>query len=187
MLYTKDFLSKWGDRVSVGEYTYGNPEIMHWGEDAKLTIGKFCSIASQVVIFLGGEHRSDWISTYPFPAKELEREWPNASQIREHPATKGDVCIGNDVWIGYGAVILSGVRINDGAVIGAHTVVTRDVSPYTIVAGNPSREIGKRFNDEQIQELLRIKWWNWPIEKIRSNVRVLCSPRIEKLRELAEG
>ena len=180
LFYTKDCLKQWGDRVSVGDYTYGNPEIKHWGEDAKLTIGRFCSIANEVVILLGGDHRSDWATTYPFPT--FQNEWPEASEIGGHPVTKGNVVIGNDVWVGYGATILSGIRIGDDAIVGARSVVSRDVPPYTIVAGNPAREIGKRFSSEQIEELLRMRWWDWPIEKIRANLDILCSSNIEMLR-----
>jgi len=186
MLYTKDFLKNWGDTVSVGEYTYGNPEILHWGELAKLTIGKFCSFGDRVVIFLGGNHRSDWITTYPFPDSLISTEWPGASSIRGHPATKGDVYVGNDVWIGYGATILSGTRIDDGAIIGARAVVSHDVSPYSVVVGNPAKPVKKRFSDDQITELLRIKWWNWSIEKIRMNLHVLCSSNVEALKRLSD-
>src|SRR5208282_2533764 len=187
MFYTKDFLKNWGDTVSVGEHTYGNPEILHWGEPARLTIGKFCSIGRQVVILLGGNHRSDWITTYPFPDPILSTKWPGASEIRGHPATKGDVYVGNDVWIGYGATILSGTRIGDGAVIGARAVVSNDVPPYTIVVGNPAKPVKKRFSDPQIADLLRIKWWDWPTEKIRLNLGLLCSSDVEALKRLSDN
>ncbi len=174
--YTKDLLKGLGKLVEVGDFTYGNPKIMHWGENARLKIGKFCSIAENVVIFLGGNHRHDWVTTYPFPA--LSQDWPEAKDIVGHPATKGDVIIGNDVWIGYGAVILSGVKIGDGAVIGAMSVVRRDVEPYAIVAGNPAIEIKKRFDEKTIEKLLKLKWWDWSIEKIKKSVKDLCSNNI---------
>ena len=164
--YTQDLVDKKYQR-GIGDYTYGCPEIFDWEEGASLRIGKFCSISSNVKIFLGGEHRADWITTYPFSA--LNKDWPEASKITGHPRTKGDVIIGNDVWIGYGAVILSGVTIGDGAIIGAMSVVTKNVDSYTIVAGNPAREIKKRFSSNKIRRLMEIKWWNWPIKKIYSS------------------
>lgn len=177
--YTRDLFKDSTQFIQVGPYTYGRPKIFHWGEGARLTIGKFCSIADEVVIFLGGNHRTDWATTYPFPA--MAEEWPEAAGITGHPATKGDVVIGNDVWIGYGATILSGVTVGDGAVIGARAVVCRDVGPYTIVAGNPAREIGKRFPDEVIARLLELRWWDWPIEDIRRRLPLLCSCDVENL------
>ena len=156
--------------VSVGDYTYGTPLIEAFDETDRLTIGKFCSFAPNVTILLGGEHRSDWISTYPFPA--LWEDKP----IEGHRKSKGAVVIGNDVWIGQNALILSGVTIGDGAVIGAGCVVSKDVEPYAIVVGNPQRVIRKRFNDEEIAKLLELKWWDWPIERIKENVYTLCSP-----------
>lgn len=174
--YTKDRLLKYGDRVKIGEFTYGEPEIIYWHEDTKVEIGKFCSISNDVKIILGGNHRYDWITTYPFPA--LPHYYPEASSIKGTPSTKGSVIIGNDVWIGYGATILSGVKIGDGAVIGARAVVVKNVSPYSIVVGNPGREIKKRFDDETINRLLQIKWWNWPLDKIQNNIDLLCSNSI---------
>jgi acetyltransferase-like isoleucine patch superfamily enzyme len=178
--YTKDILKYLGDLVEVGEYTYGNPRVLHWGEKANLKIGKFCSIAEGVIIFLGGNHRYDWVTTYPFSA--LNKEWSEASNIAGHPATRGSVVIGNDVWIGFGATIMSGVKIGDGAVIGARAVITKDVAPYSIVGGNPAREIKKRFSDDKIEKLLEIEWWNWSIEKIKSNMKILCSANIDKIK-----
>jgi len=179
--YTKDKLKNWvgSGILEVGDYTYGSPKILHWGEEAKIKIGKFCSIADEVVIFLGGNHRIDWITTYPFSA--LSIEWPEASNIVGHPVTKGDVIIGNDVWIGYGATIMSGITIGDGAVIGARSVVTKNVAPYSIFAGNPAKEIKKRFDDKTIEKLLNLKWWDWSIEKIKKNVRVLCSDNFNEI------
>ena len=136
-------------------------------------IGKYCSIADGVEILLGGNHRYDWITTYPFPS--FNNDWPEASTIEGVLTTNGDVIIGNDVWICQGAIILSGVRIGDGAIIGARAVVSKDVSSYSIVAGNPAREIKRRFNDETINKLLKIKWWDWPPEKIKKNIKMLCS------------
>lgn len=178
--YTKDAFKNHSN-IMVGDYTYGLPKVFHWGEDAKLRIGKFCSIAENVLIYLGGNHRTDWITTYPFP-------WifPEAHHIKGHPATKGDVIIGNDVWIGNFAVILSGVTVGDGAVIGANAVVTKNVSQYSIVVGNPAREIKKRFSEEEIEILIKIKWWDWPIQKIKENLELLCSNNIKQLLKIHE-
>jgi acetyltransferase-like isoleucine patch superfamily enzyme len=163
-----------------GPHTYGTPQILKWKNAGNLIIGDYCSIANEVVIFLDGEHRKDWITTYPFPA--FSDKWPEAAGIENCEISKGDVVIGNDVWICHGATILSGVKIGDGAIIGARAVVTRDVSPYSIVAGNPAREIKKRFSDEDIEKLLQIKWWEWSEEKIKQNIEILCSGNIEALK-----
>ncbi len=168
-----------------GEFTYGAPAI-HWlGEKARLKIGRYCSIASGVHIYLGGNHRTDWVTTYPFPAPPINQLFPGAETISGHPATKGDVIIGNDVWLANHAVILSGVTIGDGAAIGANTIVTRDVDPYTIVAGNPARFIRKRFSETQREALLEIRWWDWDMERVRQFVPLLCSGRIDEFIALA--
>jgi acetyltransferase-like isoleucine patch superfamily enzyme len=170
ILFTKDVL---GDRYKIGEHTYGKPRVIFGGKKMSLTIGKYCSISTHVVIFLGGDHRVDWLSTYPFPLL-----WEAGKSITGHPSTKGDVVIGNDVWIGFGATILSGVTIGDGAAIGACSLVVRDVPPYAIVAGNPAQVIRHRFDVETIQKLLEIKWWDWPDEKVKENVHLICSDSI---------
>lgn len=170
--YTKDKVEE-KYRDSIGDFTYGCPTILDWHEGASLTIGKFCSIADNVTIFLGGEHRTDWITTYPFSA--LVEEWPAASHIQGHPKTKGDVIIGNDVWIGRDAVIMSGVSIGDGAVNGARAVVIKHVDPYSIVAGNPARHIKNRFSDDVIKKLLELKWWNWSEAQIVKKLPMLLS------------
>lgn len=127
--------------VEIGRGTYGAPEIIHWNEGAKLTIGSYCSIASGVKVLLGGNHRVDW------PRHIHSTGSSNASIVTGHPATKGDVEIGNDVWIGQDVLILSGLRIGTGAVIGARSVVTKTVPPYAVVAGNPARIVKMRFDE----------------------------------------
>lgn len=179
--FTKTLLADRKD-CFIGEYTYGNPEILEWNEGKKLYIGKYCSIATGVKIFLGGNHRVDWFTTYPFNI--INDNFKNAKDIEGHPSSKGDVVIGNDVWIGYGAVILSGVTIGDGSVIGAYTVVSKNVEPYSIVVGNPMKEVKKRFNNEVIDKLLALKWWEWDVSKINSNVKILCSNDISKIDSL---
>ena len=169
--YTKDIL---GDRWKIGDHTYGNPKVLSFGEGTSLTIGKYCSISRHVTIFLGSEHRKDWVSTFPFPFL-----WEDAKSIAGHPSTKGDVTIGNDVWIGYGVTVLSGVDIGDGAVIGACAVITTDIPPYAIVAGNPARIVGYRFDGETVRKLLKIRWWDWPDPLVNENVRHICSSSID--------
>lgn len=172
--YTKDHFPQ----CTIGDYTYGIPQIIHWGEGAKLEIGKFCSIAGGVLIFLGGNHRGDWITTYPFSA--LTSEWPEAKKIIGHPATKGDVRIGSDVWIGNNATILSGVTIGHGAIIGTHAVVTKDVPSYAIVVGNPAKIVKYRFDESIIEDLLTIKWWDWDIDRIKENISYMCNDNISE-------
>ena len=137
--------------VKIGAFTYGfeNISIKQWNEGAALTIGKFCSIGPNITIFLGGNHRTDWITTFPFG--HIFTEQLGGHSIEGHPITNGEVLIGNDVWIGYGATIMSGIKIGDGAVISANATVVKDVKPYEIVGGNPAKLIKKRFTDEVIQ------------------------------------
>lgn len=166
-----------GGLIQYGAHSYGIPLIRWWGEEANLRIGKFCSIAKGVEIFLGGNHRTDWISTYPFPAR---RNWSKDASACEFRVSRGDVFIGNDVWIGSGAVVLSGVTIGNGAVIGARAVVTRNVPDYAVVAGNPARVVRMRFSEEQISLLNKVAWWNWDLKKIRSNVGRILSSNIDE-------
>lgn len=160
---------------AIGEWTYGEPNVLAWGEGATLKIGRFCSIAPRVTLVLVADHRSDWVTTFPF--SEL---WRGAEAFQGHPATKGDIVIGNDVWIGYGAFILSGVTIGDGAVIGAASVVTGDVAPYSIVAGNPARHVRYRFPEATIAALERIAWWDWSESEIRQALPLLLSHDIDR-------
>lgn len=166
---------------SFGEYSYAAPISAYYGGETYYTVGKFCSIASHLSIWLGGNHRVDWITTYPF--MDFAHNFPEAAGIAGHPATKGNVIIGNDVWIGMNVTIMSGVTIGDGAVIGAFSVVAKDVPPYAIAAGNPARVVKYRYDAATIQQLLKLQWWDWPIEKIRKNVGLLCSNQINKFIE----
>lgn len=175
--YTRDTLK--GKQFSIGKYTYGSPDVFSFADNTRLVIGKYCSISDRVVILLGGNHRLDWTTTYPFPA--FPGQWPGAALIQGHPASKGDIVIGNDVWIGFGVIILSGVTIGDGAVLGAGSVVSRDVAPYAVVAGNPAVVIRERFSDQVIARLLKLRWWDWSEEKVRANVHLLCSDDMEAL------
>lgn len=168
-------------QYQFGRESYGNPKIRSWGEGATLKIGSFTSIAAGVQIFLGGEHRTDWVTTFPFNVL-----WEEGKNISGHPKTKGDVLIGNDVWIATEAIIMSGVTIGDGAVIGARAVVTKDVPPYAIAAGNPAVVVKNRFNDETIQRLLVIKWWDWSDHRIKEALPLLLNNKIDDFLQYAE-
>jgi len=147
----------------------------------RLVIGKFCSIACGAkFIFTSANHSLKSLSTYPFPI--FFEEWDlDVKNITGAWDNKGDIIVGNDVWIGYEAVILSGVTIGDGAVIGTRAVVTKDIPPYTIVGGVPAKPIRKRFDDTTIAKLLELKWWDWPEERIKANIEIIQSGQIDKL------
>ncbi|HID8536674.1 CatB-related O-acetyltransferase [Stenotrophomonas sp. DR009] len=162
-------------RISVGRYTYGSPQLKVWSEGERIEIGAFCSIADDVVIFGGGEHRLDWVTTYPL---RIALNSPGAGHDG-HPHTKGPTRIGNDVWIGHGAMIVSGVTVGDGACIGAGAVVSRDVPAYAVVAGNPAKVVRTRHDEKTIARLQALAWWNWPIDRIRSFESLLCSSDVE--------
>ena len=180
--------------ITVGEYTtyddfVRDPRdfqrsnvLYHYPiNQERLTIGKFCSIACGAkFLFNSANHALGSLSTYPFPiffeewglpVEDIPRAWDN----------KGDIVVGNDVWIGYEAVILAGVTIGDGAVVGARAVVTKDVPPYAIVGGVPAKPIRKRFSDGVIQRLLALKWWDWPVERIAANLEAIQSGDIQGL------
>jgi acetyltransferase-like isoleucine patch superfamily enzyme len=169
-------------QYNIGRGTYGDLRVRSWGEDATLTMGAFCSVASGVQILLGGEHRPDWVTTYPFSVL-----WQKAKHLLGHPSSKGDVVIGNDVWIGAEAMILSGVTIGDGAVIGARSVVTKDVPPYAIVGGNPARVIRMRFDEATISRLQNLKWWTWDDAKIERFLPLLLSDKVDAFLREAES
>ncbi len=149
----------------------------------RLLIGKFCSIACGAKFLMrSANHSLASLSTYPFPI--FYEEW--GLDVRDITAAwtpKGDIVIGNDVWIGYEAVVMAGVTIGDGAIIGARAVVTRDVPPYTIMGGVPAKEIRKRFPDETIGKFLKLRWWDWPEEKIQRYIGEIRHGRIA----LADG
>lgn len=157
---------------SIGRFSYGKPKI--YASKNSFSLGNFCSIADGVTIYSGAEHQTSWIKTYPF------LEFPELIEDKDVNKSKGNVTIGNDVWLADGVLVLSGVTIGDGAVVAARAVVTKDVKPYEIVGGNPAKHIKYRFNEEQISELLKIKWWDWDIEKIKSNFDLILSEDIDK-------
>ena len=196
IVYLKDVITS--PNIIVGDYTIYNDFVndprdfvknnvlYHYPINGdKLIIGKFCSIACGAkFMFTSGNHSMKSLSNYTFPiffdewgldAKDICNAWDN----------KGDIVIGNDVWIGYDAVIMSGVKIGDGAIIGTRAVVTKDVPPYTIVGGVPAKPIRKRFDDETIEKLLALRWWDWDDEKIKRNISAIQSGNIIAL-ETAE-
>jgi acetyltransferase-like isoleucine patch superfamily enzyme len=173
--------------VDVGRHTYGHEsiEIRHWAEQATLTIGSFCSIADRVMVFLGSNHRFDWVTTYPFPA--FAERWETARGIEGHPATNGNVRIGNHVWVGSGATIMSRVTVGDGAAIAADSVVTKDVESYAIVGGNPARLIRHRFAPEVVERPIGVAWWEWSDERIAAAIPLLCDGDIERFIDYGSG
>jgi acetyltransferase-like isoleucine patch superfamily enzyme len=164
---------------SIGRYSWGHLWVSNPSPDATLKVGQFCSFAHGVRVLLGGEHRTEFVSTYRFPAYDDFRDAAERLDV-ETTATRGDVTIGNDVWLGTEAVVLSGVTIGHGAVVGAASVVRQDLPPYAIALGNPARVAGFRFPPEQIEALLRIAWWDWPIEEIKSALGLMMSDDIQK-------
>lgn len=181
-------------KISIGEYTMYNDFVNNPVDFEKnnvlyhypinndnLIIGKFCSIACGAkFIFTSANHAMDSLSTYPFPIFFEEWDLP-VSEITTAWDNKGDIVIGNDVWIGYEAVIMSGVHIGDGAIIGTRAVVTKDVEPYTIVGGIPARPIRKRFDRDTILKLESLQWWNLPYEQIKQLIPAIKSGNVEAL------
>lgn len=183
-----------GKNIEIGDYTMYNDFVndpcdfeknnvlYHYPVNGdKLKIGKFCSIACGAkFIFTSANHSLKSLSTYPFPI--FFEEWGlDAKNISEAWDNKGDIVIGSDVWIGYEAVILSGVTIGDGAVVGARAVVTKDVPPYTVVGGVPARPIKKRFDEQTIDRLLKLRWWDLGREKIKECIPFIQSGNVDAL------
>ena len=158
-----------GHKVRVGAFSYGFEDtgILSWNENIEISIGRFCSVASGLKIYCGGNHRVDWFSTFPFG--HIHSKFIKVSPVVGTPSTNGNVFIGNDVWIGRDVTILSGITIGDGAVIASNSHVIKNVPPYSIVGGNPAKVIKFRFSPEIIEKLLYLQWWNLnkiDIEKI---------------------
>ena len=170
--------------MEIGKYTYGKPNIF-WGGKHICKIGNYTSIANNLNIYLGGNHNINWVTTYPFGAINSEKF--NTFNVEEHghPFSKGDVIIGNDVWIGSNVTIMSGVTIGDGCVIANNSHVVKDAEPYTLIGGNPAKIVKYRFTDEQIKQLLKIKWWNWDESIINEHLHLLCNTNIDTFIERA--
>jgi virginiamycin A acetyltransferase len=176
--------------IIVGDYTYyddfetvenfeKNVKYLFDFVGDKLIIGKFCMIASGAEFIMNGaNHLVNAVSSYPFAI--FGEDWAHAMEGKTYPV-KGDIVIGNDVWIGYQATILSGVTVGHGSIIGSKSVVASDVPPYSIVAGNPARVIRKRYDEETIEKLLALAWWDWDLKKITKNVAHLTGNDVSKL------
>jgi acetyltransferase-like isoleucine patch superfamily enzyme len=164
--------------VQVGDYTYaadGAPDLIAYLPTDIIIIGKFCSLANGAIVFGGGEHNLSWATQYPMRiAFGMEGAGTDG-----HPTSKGPTIVGNDVYIGYNAIVLSGVKVGHGAIIGAGSVVTQNVPDYAIVGGNPARVIKMRMTDAQTADMLKIRWWDWPIEEIKKAIPYLCSDSIQ--------
>jgi virginiamycin A acetyltransferase len=179
-------------QIEVGDYTYyhdfdeplgfeRNVRYAFPFQGDRLVIGRFCSIASGATFLLnGGNHRTDTVSSYPFGM--FGQDWRAA--MPDSWPSRGDTIVGHDVWIGYCATLLPGVRVGHGAVIGAMSVVTGDVPPYAIAAGNPARLVRLRFSEADIARLLAIAWWDWPIEKVTAHIRTIALGTVEELERL---
>lgn len=165
----------------LGAGTYGMPLVHDLNNGTTLKIGAYSSIAKGVQIYLGGNHRLDWVTTYPFPAFLQE-----AVHIKSYDVSRGDVIIGSDVWLCADCTILSGVTIGHGAVVAGNAVVTRNVAPYSLVAGNPAKHVKWRFDEATREALLKSVWWEWSEEEIRQNVEKLCSENIQTFLEYVQ-
>ena len=191
-VYLKNVITN--PNIQIGEYTMYNDFVHDPRQFEKnnvlyqypingdsLRIGKFCSIACGAkFLSASANHTQASVSTYPFPIffEEWDLDIGDVTSAWDH---KGDIVIGNDVWIGYEAVVMAGVTIGDGAIIGARAVVTKDVPPYTIVGGVPARKIRRRFSDNVIARLLELKWWDWPAEQIQRNIKNIQAGRLDLL------
>jgi virginiamycin A acetyltransferase len=191
-IFLKNFINH--PNIQIGDYTYFNDfrlpvndvrqlliPYMHQGAPEKLVIGKFVQLAHGVqFITSSANHQMDGFSTYPFAVfgepwvSCYEAKWPN----------KGDTVVGNDVWIGHEALIMPAVSIGDGVIIASRSVVTKDIPPYTIVAGNPAKVIRKRFDEEIIASLLEIKWWDWPIDVINKNIAAIVAADVDDMKKI---
>tara|TARA_R110000744_G_C19098681_1_gene533317 strand:+ start:63 stop:653 length:591 start_codon:yes stop_codon:yes gene_type:complete len=183
------------DWIKVGKYTYGfkqknvlfdNPSYTKDNKrfQPKLNIGNFCSIGGGVIFYLGGNHRHDWITSFPFHVTKMHNRFKslgvNENEYNGYPQSNGNIDIGSDVWIGDQVTILSGVKIGDGAVISCNSVVSKDVEPYSIVGGNPSRHIKYRFDYKTRNKLLNLKWWDMDDNIIDSLLPFMYSNDIDK-------
>ncbi|GLZ31249.1 acetyltransferase [Lentzea sp. NBRC 105346] len=182
-------------QIQVGEYTYyDDPEhaeefehrnvLYNYGAE-NLIIGRYCAIAAETrFIMSGANHSTKGVSTFPFTI--FGGEWAERTlDIALDIPSRGDTVVGNDVWIGYRAIIMPGVHIGDGAIIATGAVVTSDVPPYTVVGGNPAKVVKQRYSDEDIERLLRVKWWDWPVEKVTRHLRVLMAGTPEEIERVA--
>jgi virginiamycin A acetyltransferase len=190
--YIKNVITR--ANIFVGDYTYYDDingaenfesHVTHHYEflGDKLIIGKFCAIAKGIEFIMNGaNHRMCSVTTYPFNI--MGHGWEKCTPSLEDLPFKGDTVVGNDVWIGQNVTIMPGVHIGDGAIIAANSVVVKDIPAYHIAGGNPCNIIRKRFDDELINYLLELKWWDWPVEKITENLEALCSGDLSKIKNI---
>lgn len=184
-------------RILVGDYTYyddpAGPErfedrvLYHFDfEEDRLVIGKFCQIAAEPTFLMNGaNHRTDGISAFPFVI--FGEDWKGRFEGETDFPSRGDTVIGNDVWIGYGATFLPGITVGDGAIVAARSVVSADVPPYTVVAGNPARPVRQRFPDRDIATLQRLAWWDWPVDRITAAIPLICAGDVTALARFADN
>jgi len=183
--------------ILVGDFTYYDsplhPEcfqddnvLYHYASQSdRLIIGKYCALAHGVTFIMNGaQHRMDGVSTYPFPI--FGGDWGKHMDQLVGLPSRGDTVVGNDVWMGMDAMVLPGVTIHDGAIISARAVVSADVPPYTVVAGNPARVVRDRFSPNDVQRLLTAAWWDWPVEFVSANISVLMSGDVNAISKIAE-
>ena len=177
-------------KVTVGRFTYGtkNLTLREWGEGASLKIGSFCSLASDITVVLGGNHRIDWATTFPFG--HIFQETFGSHKAKGHPATNGDIVIGHDVWIGLDVTLMSGVTIGNGAVIAAGSVVTKDVGPYEVWGGHPAKLLKERFDAPIIAQLEELNWWECDLGTIKKIAPLLSQPMtqdvLDKIKAMVE-
>ncbi|KAF3362275.1 Virginiamycin A acetyltransferase [Chlamydiales bacterium STE3] len=195
LIFLKNFIK--ASNIFIGDYTYfddrryGPEKFEEYNvlynydfSKVKLVMGKFCAIAAETRFIMTGDHKLDAISTYPFPI--FDQGWETAYNIYALPV-KGDIIVGNDVWFGYDSLIKNGVTIGNGAIVATRAVVVKDVPAYSIVAGNPAKVVKMRFDDKTIERLQNIAWWNWKIDKINRNLKLIGNLDIDKLEEAAEA
>ncbi|WP_097004388.1 Vat family streptogramin A O-acetyltransferase [Lacrimispora amygdalina] len=192
LCYIKNVVTR--PNIMIGDYTYYDDingaekfeeHVTHHYEfiGDKLIIGKFCAIAKGIEFIMNGaNHRMHSVTTYPFNI--MGNGWEKAAPALADLPLKGDTVVGNDVWIGQNVTIMPGVHIGDGAIIAANSVVTKDIPAYHIAGGNPCRTLKKRFDDDLIEHLLTIKWWDWPVKKIFDHLDVLCSGDLKEITEI---
>lgn len=189
LIFLKNFVK--ASNISIGDYTYyddrrhGPEKFEEYNvlynynpSKVKLVIGKFCAIAAETRFIMTGDHKLDAISTYPFPV--FGQGWESAFDVLDLPV-KGDIIVGHDVWFGYDSLIKNGVTIGNGAIIATRAVVVKDVPAYSIVAGNPAKVVKMRFDDQTIERLEKIAWWDWSREKITQHLKLICNLDLDRL------
>lgn len=163
-----------------GTYFDRNVNIISWSDDYKILLGKYNSIGRDCNFFLHANHRPDWVTTSSQLWGPVTPEIANLHMSMGHPSCKGDIIVENDVWIGAKSTIMSGVKIQNGSIVGANSVVTKDVPPYSIVVGNPAKVVKYRFTEKQIESLLKIKWWEWTEDRIKTEAPLMWSNKIDE-------